>query len=81
MHRMPGRGKSWDDFVSEAKRQGIDVIVCLPSDDEIQEKSPMYASAVSNNLLDSRREVYPIPDYDVPQDRGAFASFTMNITG
>jgi len=79
LHSMPGRRESWDDFVSEAKQQGIDVIVCLTSDDEIQEKSAAYANAISNNLLNCKTESYPILDYGVPEDQGVFAVFIRRI--
>ena len=79
MHSMPGRRESWDDFVSEAERQGIDLIVCLTSDDEIKEKSPAYADVISNNLLTSKIEAFPITDYGVPADREAFAKFVSRI--
>ena len=75
LHSMPGRRESWDDFVGEAEQRGIDFIVCLASDDEIQEKSPAYANAISNNLLSCKREAYPILDYGVPEDQGVLPSY------
>lgn len=79
LHSMPGRRESWDNFVSEAERRGIDFIVCLTSNDEIKEKSPSYADAISNNLLTSKIESFPITDYGVPADKDAFAKFVGRI--
>ncbi len=79
LHSMPGRNERWDTFVEEATRVGIDTIVCLTPDEEIQVKSPKYAMAIRDGTLAWPRECFPIPDYEVPDDRKAFAAFVGRV--
>ena len=79
LHSMPGRYEKWRDFITEAERCNIDVIVCLAPDDEINTKSPSYADAISSGALGYERECFPILDYEVPQDREKYAAFVTRI--
>ncbi|MBF0544036.1 MAG: tyrosine-protein phosphatase [Candidatus Riflebacteria bacterium] len=79
LHSMPGCAEKLYDFFDEAKRLSIDVIVSLTSFDEINEKSPLYASAISDGTFVFKRECFGIPDFGVPSDRKAFAEFVRKM--
>jgi len=76
---MPGRYEQWTDFLAEVKQRGIDVIVCLAPNDEIERKSPSYAIAIRDGTLNCQRECFLISDYEIPQDREASAVFLRRI--
>ncbi len=79
LHNMPGRYEAWGDFVAEAERCNIDVIVSLVSDDEIGRKSPLYANAIRSGILGYERVCFPIPDYGVPREQEKFAVFVTRV--
>lgn len=79
LHSMPGRYEAWGDFVAEARRCNIHLIVCLVPNDEIEKKSPSYADVIRSGALSYPIEFFPIPDYKVPQNREEYATFVMRI--
>lgn len=79
LHSMPGRNEAWSDFIAEAERCSIRVIVCLAPDNEIEMKSPSYADAIKSGRFNYRRECFPISDYSVPQDRDEYIAFVTHI--
>ncbi|MCD6284493.1 MAG: tyrosine-protein phosphatase [Anaerolineae bacterium] len=79
LHSMPGRCESWGDFAAEASRCNIQTIVCLAPDDEIERKSPSYATAIKGGAISCSRKCFVIPDYGVPKDRDRFAEFVKAV--
>jgi len=44
---MPGRFERWSEFVADAKRARVSLVVCLTSPEEAAELSPDYWRAIS----------------------------------
>jgi protein tyrosine phosphatase len=72
LHSMPGRRESIEEFEREASTQAISRIVCLNGDPEIAKKSPSYGDAIAAGTFRCPRDVFPIPNLGVPDDRQAF---------
>jgi len=51
LHAMPGRHEKLEQFVSEAQRVKLDVVVCLASESEVRSKSPTYSAARFSQTL------------------------------
>lgn len=68
LHSMPGRYEAFEDFLSEARRVALDVVVCLASDQEIRIRYPDYFAARSAGTTPFRRLDFPIPDYGIPPE-------------
>ena len=81
LHSMPGRHESWDAFVAEAQRVNLDTIVCLTPEEEIERKSPSYASARAEKRLPCGVENFVIPDLRAPTDteKKTFQAFVVNL--
>ena len=75
LHAMPGRGEPWRAFLEEAARRGVDAVISLASREEIREKSPEYAEAISGGALPFAWEVFPVPDFGIPSEREAYLTF------
>jgi protein-tyrosine phosphatase len=58
---------------------GIDRIICLTPDDEIRAKSPGYAAVLEENVMPCPVQRFPIPDFEVPEDRHAFLSLVQQL--
>jgi protein-tyrosine phosphatase len=70
LHSMPGRYETFQEFLAEARRVGLDLVVCLAADDEVRSKSPAYAAARSARAGSFRILDFPIQDHGVPPDEG-----------
>lgn len=71
---MPGR---YGVFEAERDRiidEGIDTVLCLTPLEEVERRSPAYAVAIKGKTLPWRQWIFPIPDFDAPDDREAFLS-------
>ncbi|MEM3433745.1 MAG: tyrosine-protein phosphatase [Candidatus Methanomethyliaceae archaeon] len=79
LHSMPGRNEAWSDFIAEAERCSIQVIVCLATDNEIEMKSPSYEDAIKSGRFSYCKQCFPISDYSVPQDREEYTAFVERI--
>jgi len=79
LHSMPGRYEQWEDFTAEASRCNIQTIVCLAPDEEIEEKSPLYATAIRGGPISYSRKCFPILNHGVPKERDQYADFVMDI--
>ena len=79
LHSMPG----WYEPYNRAKQEilGLKItrVVCLAPMEEVRGKSPNYAQAIEAGNTSWAQEVYPIADYDVPQDRHAFMDLSQTI--
>src|SRR5208282_3522254 len=71
---MPGRQEPLGDVWAEISRQGISMIVCLAPADEIRQKSPQYADAIERAAVPCTLRLFPIRDYQAPEDDGAFCN-------
>ena len=72
LHSMPGRKEPIGDFLEALGETGIAAIYCLVSDSEINRKSPGYMALLNGDGLPCPIHRYPIPDYGIPPDSGAF---------
>jgi protein-tyrosine phosphatase len=79
LHSMPGRNEPLAQTLGHLRSQGVEVIVCLAGRDEIRLKSPDYAAAIEAKTLPCAIEVFPIPDFGVPDDRDAFWSLASSL--
>ena len=83
LHAMPGRHEKFEQFVSEAQRVKLDVVVCLASESEVRSKSPTYSAARSSQTFPFPTRNFPIEDFGVPsvEERPAFRHFVQQIAG
>ncbi len=81
LHSMPGRYEGWNAFLEEAGKEGIDLIVCLTPEEEVERKSPDYARAVKRGRLPFRRESFPIEDFGTTHDLEGFSSLVLRVAG
>jgi protein-tyrosine phosphatase len=65
---MPGRFESLGEFLHEIQKAGVTQIVCLVSNEEINDKSPTYLSAILQNHIDKELVRFEIPDYGMPEN-------------
>jgi protein-tyrosine phosphatase len=72
LHSMLGRYEAYEDARQEIARCHIARVVCLAPLAEVQTKSPLYAQAIETTQPPWRQEMFPIPDYGVPEDRDTF---------
>lgn len=74
LHSMPGRREPLGDVWAEISRQGISMLVCLAPLDEIRQKSPQYADALERASAPCTLRLFPIGDYQAPEDDSAFCN-------
>jgi protein-tyrosine phosphatase len=79
LHSMPGRNEPLAQTLAHLRSQGVDLIVCLAGPDEIRVKSPEYAAAIEAKTVPYVLEIFPIPDFGVPDDRDAFWSLASSL--
>ena len=79
LHSMPGRCEPLDQTWEQVTAQGIALIVCLAADEESRTKSPEYRQAIENGSVPCPVISFAIPDFGVPDDRGAFWSLACDI--
>ena len=65
---MPGRFESLEVFLAQCRAEAVEEIVCLVSDEEIEEKSADYAAAFMEKRWPLAMTRFPIPDYGIPDD-------------
>ena len=84
LNGMPGRPpEKWDDFLAKAERVNLDIIFCLTSDHETQDKSPSYAAARASQAFPYSVNDFPIQDREAPPEtqRPAFRAFILEVVG
>lgn len=79
LHSMPGRYESWEEFQGHVVGTEINRIVCLAEEEEIKRKSPSYFRAIRSGSIPCPKSDFPIPDFDTPSDRIAFAEFVRLV--
>lgn len=77
---MPGRYEPFAEAISDIVYCQINRIICLCSDEELEESCIQYYSALNNNTLPCRVTRFPIPDRGVPHDKNAFLNLCQDIS-
>lgn len=81
LHSMPGRYEPLSTFIEQIEFEGINHIICLNSDEEIQTKSPDYFHAIQEGGLPADRTVFPILDFGAAEDSDAFYALVHTTAG
>jgi protein-tyrosine phosphatase len=81
LRRMPGRYSMYAHACREILGNRIDRVVSLAPLEEIGIKSPDYAKAIATNRVQWKLELFPVPDFGVPNDREAFLQLAKSIGG
>ena len=69
---MPGRFERWAEFVAEAKRRKLCLMVCLAPPEEIASLSPTYWQAIGEGSLVCRWINLPMQNFGLPADLEGF---------
>jgi protein-tyrosine phosphatase len=69
---MPGRFERWSEFVAEARRRKLCLMVSLAPPEEIASLSPAYWQAIGEGALACRWLNLPMQNYGLPADLPAF---------
>jgi protein-tyrosine phosphatase len=71
---MPGRFEPWAEFLAEARRKKLSLVVCLAPAEEVASLSPAYWQSVAEGSLDFRWLHLPMQNYGLPSDLLGFRS-------
>lgn len=80
LHSMPGARESFEEFLAWAARERLDAVVCLNPPHELRRVSPDYAAGLAAASLPWQVLPFPIDDFGVPDDQGAFLDFVLSIS-
>lgn len=69
---MPGRLESWGSFLDEARRQQLNLVVCLNPLEEVAQLSPLYHKAICEGRLPFRWQHLPMRDFGLGVDPAGF---------
>jgi protein-tyrosine phosphatase len=69
---MPGRFESWREFVAEAQRRDLNLVLCLTPREEISALSPAYDRAIAGGKLPFRWLNLPMQNFGLPADGEGF---------
>jgi len=76
---MPGRWEPWPEFVDEAGRAELGLIVCLTEAEEIEAASPRYRAAIDAGELPGRWLHAPVRNFGVPDDAADFRAAVESV--
>lgn len=76
---MPGRFEPWPAFLDEARRVGLQQVLCLNPLFEVQRLSPHYAAAVAEGTLPFRWTHLPMQDFGLAADTSAFRAAVDDV--
>ncbi len=79
LHSMPGRYEALEQVWDVLKANQITSIICLASDEEIERKSPDYATAIADDRVPAKRICFPVPDYGIPEDIEGFYALAREV--
>src|SRR5688572_6223256 len=65
---MPGRFERWSEFMTEARRRRLGLVVCLTPPEEVSSLSPSYWQAIAEGSLDFRYLNLPMQNFGLPRD-------------
>ncbi len=77
LHSMLGRYEPLESSQAWLKEANVSKIISLAPLDEIEKKSPDYASAIEGGDLNV--DIFPIPDFGVAEEEGAFFTLAHSI--
>jgi len=77
---MPGRYEDYEEVRTKIEQEQISEVICLNSLNEIRQKSPEYARAIEACQLPFSLDMFPIPDFGIPEDRGAFLKLAQSVS-
>ncbi len=80
LHSMPGRLESWSDFLAEAQRHRLALVVCLNPLTEVQRGSPDYHRAIVDGALPFGLLHMPMRDFGLGDDGEEFREAIVRIT-
>ncbi len=78
-HSMPGRFEPLDETIELIQMKCIRRLVSLTSVEEINSKSPSYARLLRSGEFEWEQEAFPVADFGIPSDRGAFLAFVTGV--
>lgn len=76
---MPGRLEPWPQFVDALRRDGVHLVVCLTTLDEMTRLSPAYARVAQRGELPFEWLHLPVPNHGVPEDPDAFRAGVVQV--
>ena len=79
LHSMPGRLESWDEFLQEARRVRLGLLVCLNPLVEVQRGSPLYHHAIEQKTLPCELLFMPMRDFGLGDDGEEFRTAITQI--
>lgn len=72
LHSMPGLQEPFEICYQALEAASIQRIICLNPMEELQNKSPEYATAITNGTLPCELVQFPIGNFGVPQEKKPF---------
>lgn len=69
---MPGRFEPWSEFLAEALRARLSLVLCLTPRDEIVTASPDYHRAITDGSLPFAWLSLPMRNYGLPLNQAGF---------
>jgi len=78
---MPGRFEQLEEFFGWCQTDRVEEVVCLVSNEEIEEISPDYRFASEAKRLPFSFTQFPVPDYDVPANAQGLIDLSRQIEG
>lgn len=78
---MPGRYEPISAFESRMSRLNIGTVLCLTPLEEVFAKSPDYYSLISAGDHHWHLEIFPTPDFGIPDDRAGFLVLAKSLAG
>lgn len=69
---MPGRYGVFETERDRITAEEIDTVLCLAPLEEVERRSPIYAATIKGGELPWHQWMFPIPDFDAPDDYDAF---------
>jgi len=79
LHSMPGRYEPLKSCFEVIEQLGISQIICLAPNEEIEKKSPDYATAIAEDRIPAKRICFPVPDYGIPEDIEGFYALALEV--
>ncbi len=69
---MPGRFEPWPVALQAMRQQGVNRVLCLTPQDEMDRLSPAYRSAIDGHDLPFKWAHLPMENFGLPTDMAAF---------
>ncbi len=79
LHSMPGRFEPLEETLAAIQGRGIQRVVCLTPLEEVWRKSTAYACLLEAGTFSWRQKMFPIKDFNVPEDREAYLGLAREL--